>query len=411
MTIARSRVKGPKYHPKTLRGTVYTWNYLNGWGWHKNYDVFYPTSENTLMSEYTLCNDELHQGPPYKVGGPLYLIHQEIPITVIDSGTWYSYDGLQKYVGAFVSSGAVGSNLTPQMNSISDPESASSLGATAWNKFRPVKPRVQMGQFLVEIRDISSSISGAIYANLHTLKGISDAHLNLQFGWGPMIRDIKKALSGLGKLKRRIDWVRKNNNRWIHRGGTIMSSGSNVITNPGYSAIYPSLPSTFYVNNQVPSSCVLRTYASDRAWFSSMMKYFIPDLHKDLGDGLSSRIVRKLYGLELTPALAWELLPWSWLADWFGNMGDLMANASNQMYDNLVAKYAFVMRHKEIAYTTGQTAKMARGKALNLQTVSKVSCKARAGSSPFGPNVSWETMSASQLAILAAIGIQRAPSF
>lgn len=410
MTIARSRAKGPYYHPKEKIGTVYTWALQGGvWSWVKNYDVYHPTSDNTIMREYTLCNDELHKGPPYKTGGPLYLIHQEIARTCVAQGKWYSFDRYQKYEGAFYSTGTQGNNLTTALNGISDPAAAYSMGATGWNKFRPVKPRLNMGQFLVEIRDVRSSIEGAWNANLHSLKGISDAHLNQQFGWGPMVRDIKKCLSELDKTKRRIDWIRKNNNQWTHRGGTIKSDSSNVISTVGYSAIYPTLPATFYTSG-TPNSCILRTYSRDRSWFSALMKYYIPNLNKDMGDGLSSRVVRKLYGLELTPALAWELLPWSWLADWFGNIGDVYANASNQMYDNLVAKYAYVMRHKQTDYVTGQTVKMAQGAPLQLQTTNSIWYKGRAAASPYGFSSDWDTLSPNQLAILAALGVQRAPS-
>jgi len=111
--------------------------------------------------------------------------------------------------------------------------------------------------------------------------------------------------------------------------------------------------------------------------------------------------------MEITPSLAWELLPWSWMVDWFGNVGDLMANISAASYDNLVAKYAYIMRTRRISYNTIQDQPLTIGKSLRLNGTFFVETKERAAASPYGFGLDWNGFSTSQLAILAALGISR----
>jgi hypothetical protein len=52
-----------------------------------------------------------------------------------------------------------------------------------------------------------------------------------------------------------------------------------------------------------------------------------------------------LFGVAPTPQLLWDILPWSWLADWFTNIGDVVSNVSVNAVDNLVVRYAYLMRN------------------------------------------------------------------
>jgi hypothetical protein len=50
-----------------------------------------------------------------------------------------------------------------------------------------------------------------------------------------------------------------------------------------------------------------------------------------------NKAARIVYGLELSPSNVWEAIPWSWLVDWFSNVGDYMA-----LYNNVVPAYPSV---------------------------------------------------------------------
>lgn len=402
MTISRVRTKGPTFLSRTLRGQYWTnFAYPNGSDWRVSTSLYYPSYDGISVTEQTQCYDELHSGPPYKTGGPLFLLRLKAPDDlIIASGQWKP-DNLQKYVGSFCF--VVPSTNAYGISAISD-HTAASFGATGWNKFRPVKPKASMGQFIAELRDFPSMFKWKV----KTFRDLGSNYLNYQFGWLPFLHDLRKWYETACAIEKYISFTRKNNGRWLRRGGKIRDTSTSVPVVNYTSGISPSLTSGYYVNG-IPNATVTKT-VTDKIWFDSAMKFYIPKLDMDPAKSVwKSELLRKLYGLELTPSLAWELLPFSWLADWFGNIGDIISNISNSSYDNLVAKYAFVMRHRKIELKYSNRISMRGGPTLTLDKTCVAECKERAAASPFGFGVEWPDFSNTQLAILAALGVSRFP--
>lgn len=410
MAISRTRSKLEDPIVPTKLGTLWTWGWwLEGgrikWGWKSPVDKFYPPAP--IPSGETVCADELHPGPPYRQGGPLFLTRWKRQLTTVASGVW-TIPNTYKYEGRFVSVGdQAGVVLLDQLASISDSEGASSQGPTCWNKFRPVKPKVDLGTFTAELREFKDLFKLSFKNG--KLKGAAGAYLNYKFGWTPFIHDIIKAINLTKELDKHIGYVRKNNNKWLKRRGTLFDKIETSFVEHAYTTIFPGLPAPFYSLGHPPNSCKVTTVSHDRCWFEAMWKFYIPDLQSDTADSIfTSKLLRKLYGLEASPSVAWEVLPWSWLVDWFSNVGDNVSNFSNSMYDNLVARYAYVMRHRTLHFITEESVPMNGGPALNCSNVNFCEVKQRAAASPYGFSVDWPDFSASQLAILTALGIQRA---
>jgi hypothetical protein len=118
----------------------------------------------------------------------------------------------------------------------------------------------------------------------------------------------------------------------------------------------------------------------------------------------------KIFGLELTPEVAWNLSPWSWAADWFTNAGDVISNLTDWATDGLVLRYGYVMEHTIASNTytfvgkTGFSNTSVRPSPVTLVTETKRRVKAN----PFGFGVTWGGLSPRQLAITAALGITNA---
>jgi hypothetical protein len=115
---------------------------------------------------------------------------------------------------------------------------------------------------------------------------------------------------------------------------------------------------------------------------------------------------RKLLGVELSPSVLWNLSPWSWAADWVGNMGDLMNVVSALGRDSLVIRNAYVMHHTGLVTTyTGDL------NGLPSRRMTKVriqETKTRIGAlSPFGFGLGKADLTAKQWTILAALGMSR----
>lgn len=409
MAVARYRKKGPVYLPKASIGTQYTWdNIAKKWIWPSV--VYFPSYENYKLSEKRECWDFTHPGPPYKEGGPLELKSMRF-VSFPDNGGEFIKKPY-RYSGSFV----VNYPTLASVNLYNGYyKTAATWGATAWNRFRPVKPKAGLGQMLAEARDFLSLFK----LGVQYFRDLGGAYLNSQFGWRPFLMDVLKWYKTMDEMQKSIDWIRKNNRKWIRRGGTVMESYSTGITNKLSSSLgYPVLPSYFYAGAKQGPTYETITIG-DRIWFEARMKFFVDDDYYDLGDGkhfstvFNSKLVRKLTGFELTPALLWELLPYSWLQDWLWNFGDIVANWTNSGFDNLVAKYAYIMRSRSVygRYVYNDTILTDTGPvAVQATALTMVDYKERASASQWGfGQLSGEDLSARQWAILAALGLKSLP--
>jgi hypothetical protein len=126
-----------------------------------------------------------------------------------------------------------------------------------------------------------------------------------------------------------------------------------------------------------------------------------------------------LLGTRLDPEVVYNLVPWTWLLDWFVNFGDVVANASAISSDNLVMQYGYLMRttsvRKELTWPQGLWGRRPTGQLASSwkqflptysQTTSLVT-KQRGKASPFGFGLNPSDFSPDQLAILAALGLSR----
>jgi len=154
---------------------------------------------------------------------------------------------------------------------------------------------------------------------------------------------------------------------------------------------------------------------TDKIWFVGKFRYYIPDIGSS---EWTKRTTRALYGANITPEVAWNLLPWSWLIDWFGNIGDVMSNMSSNAVDNLTADYAYIMRTQETRYDMeGATTWNQLGSPTGASWIpagrvqkrgwSTTTTKTRVGASPFGFGLTFDGLSTYQLGIAAALGISR----
>jgi hypothetical protein len=144
-----------------------------------------------------------------------------------------------------------------------------------------------------------------------------------------------------------------------------------------------------------------------------------------IGDDLGSKFKRfeqeanYLLGTRLTPEVVWNLAPWSWAADWFGNTGDILRNISYLGADGLVMQYGYIMHHEQAqshmwANTSGWTGFNGLGQITNpylssLWRTDKSDMKIRRSATPYGFGVDTSSLSTKQWAILAALGISKGP--
>jgi len=151
-----------------------------------------------------------------------------------------------------------------------------------------------------------------------------------------------------------------------------------------------------------------------RTWFSGAFAYYLPELGLGHKGQLQRELAeqRKLYG-SIGVSTAWNLLPFSWAADWFTNAGSLIGNLDAFTKDGLVMLWGYVMeklnvtcvRRVEGAIAGCQTAGTPLPGVIETTLGVKYLRRRKATPFAFGLHGNLSELSLRQKAILGAIGV------
>lgn len=371
------------------------------------------------------CNDELHKkkrlrngARVWRNGGPFQLERNIITRTYTDEFSLQS--GLLRYNGRFCD-GQLGMDSRTHVQGayIVDPNSISGKGATGIARSKPGVPTHGLGQAIIELRQIPTipNIKAAVkrLANIQetvkSFRGLGGQYLNIEFGWKPLLADIFSILTIQEKLEKQLAQLRRDNGKAVRRRITVSRyHNSTVTSDTGVCSVYPILTTGFYDTTIPLTQRFGRTQVitdSERYWFAGRFRYWIPDLDTIYGQ---NRIKYRLLGLAPTPKLLWEVMPWSWLIDWFTNVGDIIDNMSTNAAENLVMEYGYVMGSYSRTFSYHSNARLNTGKTVYASTHLEKVVKRRAKGNPFGFSASGLDPTVRQAAILAALGLSKRQS-
>jgi hypothetical protein len=269
------------------------------------------------------------------------------------------------------------------------------LGTTAIARCIPTNPYEKLGTAVAE--QLGAPIPGIFGHQIWkdkalTLKNSGSEYLNYEFGWLPLIDDVRKtayAVSHAGKLLREF-----------HRG-------SGKKTRVGYHFPVERWTRTFTGSiyctggaGPFAATGSVTEELSRETWFKGCFTYYVPS-----GTSPMEKLARAeadanhLLGLRLTPELLWDATPWSWAADWFGNVGDVLHNVGAFSHDGLVMQYGYVMQHSKLKRTMDVPLSWRTARVETFET------KLRRHATPYGFNVDLHSLSLTQISILTALGL------
>jgi len=174
------------------------------------------------------------------------------------------------------------------------------------------------------------------YARLAADK-IAKGNLQWKFGIAPMIGDVTRLLKFSDVVNRRMIYLRKIRDGKELRRNVTLGSDDFVQIQKNVS-LDTSTGRTFRGTKYTSYS--YKEWASCR-WLATSSTPQIPEDDS----ALRYLAVRNAYGLNSRGALeaAYELTPWSWLMDWYSNIGDFLQATNNSL--GLVPGSMCVMRH------------------------------------------------------------------
>jgi hypothetical protein len=288
-------------------------------------------------------------------------------------------------------------------------------GTTAVARCIPTNPVAGLANFLGELRrDGLPKRPGESmrkeFERGQTLKGLSSEYLNYQFAIAPFLNDVRSFATVVKDHDKILKQYLRDSGKDIRRSYSfpVESTITNSVISPSYYPQGGNLPASWFN----PGVLTLQTVTTVERWFSGRFCYLLT-----FGDSQMEQLklyeqkANKLLGVRLTPELVWNLTPWTWAADWFANAGDVFHNVSAFSRDGLVMRHGYVMERKTITKTytlSGYSVKSGTTGAcppltLNITQQRKVRRKA----SPYGFGVKDVDLSPRQIAILAALGINR----
>lgn len=261
----------------------------------------------------------------------------------------------------------------------------------------PSLPGLKAGQALFT-RDRVTSVS-------QTGKTIPGEYLNLEFGWKPLLNDIQDLAEAISQREELWQKFVDGANKPFTRTWRFEPTETWTMTRLGDSYGSPSGSTTLYDTRGVAWRT---THVITKRWFKGRFCYAVPSRSTQSDEAIRmAQKLRVLYGVDLTPATVWNMLPWSWLVDWATDYGNLLKALSAFGNDGLVMVYGYIMEHRVETITDSITGLKVCGIPHSpiLQIVRESKLRYRA--SPFGfTQDAWQP-TGRQLSILASIGMTR----
>lgn len=222
-----------------------------------------------------------------------------------------------------------------------------------------------------------------------------NAWLQNEFWIQPMVGDIVKLMYLAPDINRRISEINrlfggKGLRRTVDHG-----SWSNQLHDP--SVLVQSSYSTINVRMLTRTFVNCKTHIR---WAPQSKCALHPS-----PDQIRRWAVRATMGLTIDLSTLWELTPWSWLADWFGNVGSYLVATRNIIPARLLGVYPMKHTRTEVTFPATQKSESGRlttitsGRRVREQKLRSIGAVALSAHFPF--------LNGKQVGILAAIGASR----
>ncbi len=186
----------------------------------------------------------------------------------------------------------------------------------------PNKPITDVGVFIWELKDFPRMLKffWDLGRKKPSLKDLPEADLMYQFGIRPFISDLNLLMQVGKKIDERYYELRRLLDNGPKRySRTLLSQDDGIVAQPGDSTSQPNSVTTYRRTRHV--SAVWKVNYTGSIPFgpfkppSGILEFF-----DDNSEALAS-----LYGFRSAQAdTLWNLIPWSWLVDYFSNIGSIL---------------------------------------------------------------------------------------
>jgi hypothetical protein len=246
-------------------------------------------------------------------------------VSGVDYGWWRHEDYAVPWPGT-----------VPYFEPASKPEpSDNSVLSSALSMTNPNTPKVDVPVFAAEIGDIPKLIKSLgdtiLYLSNPSKWGVRDVrhlprnsakkYIEYQFGIEPLVRDVWDMLNFQALVDKKL--------RTLKNLGSVTNQRSSATV---WSDVVTSGPWQNYATSMYQEHRLVYTmwHTTRKVWGSTIWKPSVPLPETDAEQ--RALAFRLAFGFgHLSFATFWEAMPWSWLFDWFGNVGDLLNLQRNEI--------------------------------------------------------------------------------
>jgi len=255
------------------------------------------------------CVDEVAVGD----GHPLSITHSyNKDAGHLVYGSRYQYPHTWTYVGfPMLWFASVVNGQFNHLGVAGEPSDAA-VATSILSQTNPSRSYVDLPVFVAELRELPDLVRrfhGSV------IRRAADANLRYQFGLRPLIGDVNKLLDFTGQVSQRVKELEALQKSGLRRTRVIWRGA----------AVEDAAP--VQTNSDLGLKTWHRRHTTTRKTVWAHVKWFPTGSFPQTPPEMRALARRAVLGLTIDPVTAWELIPFSWLADWFGNVGDyLVAN-------------------------------------------------------------------------------------
>lgn len=271
-------------------------------------------------------------------------------------------------------------------------------GTDAIARIAPTNPNVELASSLAEL----VGQRGKLFGIPGKQKNLSGEYLNYMLAISPVLSDVKDTYETAQVAEKLLKQYERDSGKLIRRRyefPEVTTSNREERTNVHPTALEMHISSSYEVGL---GTSIVHTKQSERTWFSGAFTYYLPQ--KGWRRTLSHW--NRLYGVIPGAETVWNVIPFSFVADYFANMGSVLHNVDLLSRDGLVIPYAYVMNERKLEKTFRTTHGVVEngvGRKRTFEGKITYTSKRRLAASPFGFGIPSAGLNPRQVSILAAL--------
>lgn len=251
----------------------------------------------------------------------------------------------------------------------------------------PSKAHVDLPTYVAELKDIPQLLQ----REGRLIRRLATTNLKYQFGIAPLVKDIVGMLDFSDQVQKRTQELAKMYTSGIRRKRNVssghLSQGPWVLTeNSEYVGMVTQ-------NFSVKQWAYVKWYPTTKG---------VPTLSE-----MRAQARRAVMGLTVDLSTLWELMPWSWFIDYFGNVGEYLQATRNIVGHRHGPVQVMTYRKLETSKTAADYLVNNRRRFRCSAASSSVEWKSRRKVSNATLSASLPFLSGKQLSILGSIGVTR----